>query len=111
MDRPVRRPRTLEPATGVRGCAAVENPPKNATVTLVVVERGLENAVAGGENAGRTLIHENAARSWAVLMSAAGGTTAVSLPSDLIRANSSLIGFVQDGSSRQILGAAAVDLE
>lgn len=86
--------------------------PANATLVVTVAERGVTTAVKAGENGGRSLRHENVVRAYATVASpiAAGGTVELTLPAGLKRENASVVGFVQDTKSLEILGANAIDL-
>ena len=88
--------------------------PNAATLVVVVVERGLENHVPRGENAGRTLQHANVARGFATvdLTRTAGGAYSVPvvLPPELDPSRSSVIAYVQDAATLRIIGAASAPL-
>ncbi len=86
--------------------------PKGAVVNVAVVERGLVSKVRRGENADRTLRHENVVRAFRTvrLDESAKGSVELKLPADLMRKNSSAIAYVQEAAAGPILGASAVDL-
>jgi len=79
---------------------------------FAVVERGPSTAVRRGENAGRSLRHENVVRVFETihLDSGASGETEMTLPAPLVRAPGAVIGFVQNPQTMAILGAAGADL-
>jgi hypothetical protein len=83
--------------------------PEGSELMIVLVERGLSSVVTSGENAGRTLTHENVARAW---ITAEGwtGEAEMTVPEDVVRENSSLIGFVQSWSTLDMSGATAIPL-
>jgi len=100
------RGRTLPLGYSVAGTRTPE------LLRLALVERGLSTQVAGGENAGRRLTHENVVRHLeTVSLSGAGsGRAEIQIPDSVALAHASLIAFVQDPKSGAILGATAVDL-
>lgn len=83
--------------------------PAGSELMIVLVERGLSTACTAGENAGRTLTHENASRAW-VTATGWEGTVEMTVPTDVVRENSSLIGFVQNHSTIQYSGATMIHL-
>lgn len=84
-------------------------PPQDATLRLAVVERGLSQKVTRGENAGRTLRHANVVRTFESVPAQAEGTLSLSIPSNVDRSQTSVIGYVQV-PSMDVIGAARVDL-
>ena len=97
-------------ARGVRVDYEVSAAPPGCVLTVVAVETALENFVPRGENRGRTLRHHNAVRGFAtVALGAAAvhsGSVRIDLPQDVVRAASSIIGYVQQRSGLQIVAAA-----
>jgi hypothetical protein len=91
----------------------VTGAPRGAVLNVALVERGLVTKVNRGENAGRTLRHENVVRRFQTrsLDNSAKGTVEFKPPADLVRQNASVIAYVQEANLRTVLGAAAVDLE
>lgn len=91
---------------------AVKGAPHDTVLNLAIVERGLTSEVARGENAGKTLRHENVVRSFdtAPLTGDAAGRIEMKLPDSVNPARASVIGFVQGEKDLAILGAAAVEL-
>jgi hypothetical protein len=86
-----------------------------ADILLGVTEGGLVTSVYGGENGGRQLRHSAVVRSLASLgrldPKRPGEYSAVAqlnLRQDWVRANLKLVLFVQDRTTRRILGAASV---
>jgi hypothetical protein len=80
---------------------------------LIVVERGLGNHVPRGENAGKTLHHDEVARALHDLGRIgreATGTTEMEIPDEVDPAMASVIAIVHDAVTLEILGAASVDL-
>ncbi len=91
---------------------AVRDAPRRAAMMLVVVERGLGNHVPSGENAGRTLRHDEVARALHDLGRIgrqASGTAELALPDEVDAAKASVIAIVHDAVTLEILGAAGVD--
>ena len=86
--------------------------PKGAVVNVAVVERGLVTKGPRGENADRTLRHENVVRAFRTVRLDDAGKASVELklPADLVRKNASAIAYVQEAGAGAILGANAVDL-
>jgi hypothetical protein len=74
-------------------------------VYVAEVERGLETKVLHGENAGRTLIHGPIVRSLSKLGTAAPGQAFTKAVAKTTAARS-LVGFVVDTATHQVLGAA-----
>jgi len=63
---------------------------------LALVEHALVSRVLRGENAGRTLEHENVVRSFvSVPLGAADGTATLTVPVGVDRARAEVIGYVQ----------------
>ena len=85
--------------------------PAGCVLTVVAVERGLENFVPRGENAGRTLSHHNVVRGFATVdLGSAGGASGevqITLPEGVHLDASSVIAYVQQQSTLQIVAAAA----
>ena len=86
--------------------------PEGAVVNVAVVERGLVSRATRGENAGRTLRHENVVRAFRTMRLDESGKGSVELkaPADLVRKNASVIAYVQEAGAGTVLGAGAVDL-
>lgn len=80
-------------------------------VRVALVERGLKRAIKSGENRGRILYHENVVRSF-MSRGAVGPSSKFSLPipEGVNPINSSLILFIQENHSMEILAAAGKDL-
>jgi len=85
-----------------------------ADVILAITESGLMNSVLRGENSGRKLAHSAVTRKLARLGSAEGGKFtaehAVDLDSRWKRQNMKAVVFVQERSTRRVLGAAFIRL-
>lgn len=104
--------RTSRDANGLAVGYAVTPAPRNAVLNVALVERGLTSKVRRGENGGRTLRHENVVRAFETQAVADGGrgTIEIALPPGVKPANASLVVYVQDGQSMNVLAAAAADL-
>jgi len=83
--------------------------PAGCVLTVVAVETGIENFVPRGENRGRTLRHHNVVRGFATVELAAAadqsGQLRIDLPEDVAREASSIIGYVQQRGTMQIIAA------
>lgn len=91
---------------------AVEGSMRGARLSLAVVERGLKTEVKRGENARRSLRHENIVRAFVELdVKENKGSAELTLPPDLKAENAQLIGYVQDLTSMQVRGAASTALK
>jgi len=87
---------------------SVEKAPRSAVLNVVVVEGALKTQVHHGENAGRTLHHENVARAIKTFSLDAGATGKITLdvPAGMSDSNVSVIAYVQEASMR-IVGASS----
>lgn len=90
----------------------VSGAPPGAVLHVALVERGLVSAVPRGENAGRTLRHENAVRAFETvrLDGSSRGRIELKPPPSVVRANASLVGYVQDPDRMTVLGAASAGI-
>lgn len=75
----------------------VDGAPGGALVRVVVAERAIVSRVRAGENAGKTLHHENVARAFASRPVSDGEAT-LAIPSDVVRANAHVVAWVQRGA-------------
>jgi hypothetical protein len=104
--------RLARTSAGVR--IAVEGLPghRDAAVMLAVLEDGLSSKVERGENAGRTLSHTAVVRSLKevgrVAAGAAQWSAEVPVALDVSWKKARVIAFVQDGHSRRVLAAGAL---
>ncbi len=89
----------------------VKSPPAGADMVLVVVERNIVSAIKAGENAGKTLTHQNVARGFASAAAATSGKVTIKLPATLKVQESSLIGFVQDRTTLKVLAGTSAPLK
>jgi hypothetical protein len=81
-----------------------------ARLQVALVERGLISHVKNGENAGRTLQHDNVVRYFTSLVPTAAGSISVDITRAENLKNCSIIVFAQDNKSYKILGATSIDL-
>lgn len=90
----------------------VTGAPAGSVLNLAVVERGLVNKIARGENSGRTLRHDNVVRVFETVRigDARTGKLALRLPASVTRDNATVFSYVQDPSTLAILGAASATL-
>jgi hypothetical protein len=90
----------------------VQPMPRDARLHAAIVERDLASQVGRGENRGRTLHHDNVVRGFASTELPAGGVGSIEmeLPADVRRDRAGVIVWVQETSSRRVLGATALDV-
>ena len=86
--------------------------PNGVVLNVALVERGLIREVTRGENAGRTLHHDNVVRIFETVNPGNGGKGRVELKPhvSVARENSAIIAFVQDPKTMAILGSAIIEL-
>ncbi len=94
-------------------------PDNPQVLNLALAERDIVRKIGAGENSGRTLIHSNVVRAFHSIpvdeKSAASDTSLLptvnlEFPDDVVRENSSLIGYVQHPQTMRVLGAYRLDL-
>ena len=85
---------------------------KEAWLNIALVERGLVNNIKRGENSGRILQHENVVRVFQTvsLKNSRSGLVTIELPNTVKLQNSSIIGYVQDAKTMEVLGAVGLEL-
>ncbi|WP_422733521.1 DUF1223 domain-containing protein [Micromonospora sp. WMMD558] len=89
----------------------VDRPPQRGMVNVAVVERGLENDVPRGENAGRRLRQDAVVRAFtATRLDTGSGRVELDVPADLDPGRAMVVGYAQNDGDRAIVGATAVDL-
>ena len=83
---------------------------RKAALNLALVESGLTSDVAHGENAGRSLTHDNVVRGFETVLLAerSSGVVRITAPSALKWKNASVIAFVQDARTSRVHGATAI---
>ncbi|MEV2241752.1 DUF1223 domain-containing protein [Micromonospora sp. NPDC049891] len=87
----------------------VDRVPALGTINMAVVERGLENDVPRGENAGRRLRQDAVVRAFtSERINGDLGQVELSVPATLDPRRAMVIGYVQNDGHRAIVGAAAV---
>jgi hypothetical protein len=85
---------------------------KGEVVNIALVERGLSTDVTAGENAGRTLHHDNVVKEFRTMpLTKAGGQVKIPLNRVLDISQASLIVYVQDPQTMLIEAARQLDLE
>ncbi|MEH0934673.1 DUF1223 domain-containing protein [Micromonospora psammae] len=88
-----------------------ERPPPRAVLNVAVVERGLENDVPRGENAGRRLRQDGVVRAFSSARLDLGrGRVELTVPPEVDPRHASVVGYVQGDGDRAIAGATAVDV-
>jgi hypothetical protein len=101
------------------GAASVEvtytlaGAPSDAVLHVALIERDLVVRVPRGENAGRTLRHENVVRAieTARVGGAQEGSLKLPLPPSIDRSKASIIGYAQRRETLEIVGAASALIE
>lgn len=101
--------RTVAHAKDVQVDYKVSAAPKGAVLCLALVDSSQVIHVAAGENSGRTLAHTNVVREFVSvrLGDRREGSVTLRQPSAPTSSAVRVIGFVQDGKSLAVLGAAA----
>lgn len=102
--------RTDRKAADVTVAYSIDAAPADSVLMVVAVERGLTTRVPRGENAGKTLRHENVVRtleSIAIAKTdrAVNGQAVLRLPDDAKPDRVSIIAYLQDAASLRVLGA------
>ncbi len=84
----------------------------NAVLSVALVERGLLQHVKRGENRGKTLRHENVVRIFQTrsVRSRASGSVQLKVSENVKIANCSIIAYLQDEATLEMLAAAGVGL-
>ncbi len=87
---------------------AVRGGPERALVQVALVQRRAKSTVTRGENSGRELVHSNVVRDFRVMAVAlpARGEVPLALPAGLDVAAASVLVFVSNPDSREVLGVA-----
>ncbi|WP_420385913.1 DUF1223 domain-containing protein [Roseivirga sp.] len=83
---------------------------KNFLINFALVERDLSDQVTRGENRGRLLKHDNVVRTFRTESAQSAASIRLSLSSLKSQSNSSLIIYIQEKESFEILGATALGL-
>ncbi|WBB68334.1 DUF1223 domain-containing protein [Micromonospora sp. WMMD812] len=85
--------------------------PDRAVLNVAIVERGLENDVPRGENAGRRLRQDGVVRAFtSARLDTGSGQVVLGVPRELVPGHASVVGYVQNDGDKVIVGAAAVDV-
>ncbi len=84
----------------------------NQVLNIAIVERGLSSQVTKGENRNRTLYHENVVRKFVTVKISNSGNDVVKIkiPENIKIEKSSIVAFIQNQKTMEILGAASLDL-
>lgn len=88
-----------------------KNNPEAMLLNLALVESNLVTEVPRGENAGRTLQHDNVVRSFTTLTlnkDQMSGEAVLPVPEDVIMENCMVICYLQEPTSLKVLGATKV---
>ena len=85
-------------------------PTRNCTLNLALVQRNLTTKVARGENANRTLHHDNVVRAFrAIPLKEFQGQADLPIPADVNLNETSVVAYAQDPAFK-VLGAALFDM-
>ena len=90
---------------------SVDGDPLPQRINFAVVDSPSANEVTSGENSGRTLSHVNVVRDFKVVelrSESATGNVELELPQKVHVSESTVIAFIQDPTSRSILGATSI---
>src|SRR5690606_14552872 len=80
-------------------------------LNVALVRRGISQKIERGENAGRTLKHENVVVAYeSVALSGGGARGQISLGGGASAQDHEIIAYAQSRSTRRVLGAARLDL-
>lgn len=102
-----------DPSNKVRLSYEVTPTPEGVVLHIALVERDLRNDIQRGENAGRVLHHDNVVRAYKTvsLKDAVKGEITIEIPGAVDWSKSSIIGYVQDVKTMNILGASDLEVQ
>ena len=84
--------------------------PQGAVLCIALVERGLRSEITAGENANKTLDHQNVVRSfYRNELATAPAIVTLTIPGDCKLEHCSVISYLQDGNSMHTLAATQSD--
>lgn len=84
---------------------------KNLNLYVALVQRGIITKIGKGENAGKTLKHDNVVRAFeSVPLNSLKGTLKIPVKNLKLNANFSVYGYVQQKQTKKILAATGFDL-
>lgn len=95
---------------GVHMQVDVDGAPSGARIYAAISESGLTEHVRGGENRGKTLNHDEVVRAFAGPLPPPHAEIALSVPQRVDKNKASLVAFVEDESSGDILQALRLPL-
>ena len=78
------------------------HPPGELRTYVALVEDGLVTQVQGGENRGARLLHDHVVRAFAGPLPLADASTDLAIPTDLNRANATVVAFAQDARDGKV---------
>lgn len=79
-------------------------------LNVALVSEHVSTEVKRGENAGRTLTHNNVVRAFTTVKATADGQVTLPVPADFTPAEGAIIGYVQQENTLATLGAARVGI-
>lgn len=84
--------------------------PQGTELNFALAERGLVRNILRGENDGRKLEHENVVRSFKTIAPRPNGEIMIEIPDEVNPDNSSVVAYLQNAKTMQILAAMNLDL-
>jgi hypothetical protein len=102
----------MESATQLSIDYKVNDAGSGKVLNLAVVERGIVREIKDGENKGRTLEHENVVRGFqTVELTNTSGSASITFSDEVDTKNASIITYVQNPETKEVLGAQGMDLK
>lgn len=83
---------------------------ENSNVNIALVERNIVREIGHGENGGKTLRHDNVVRAFEINKATKTGSQVLTIPKNTDLKNTSVFVYVQDKTSKVIVGAEKIDL-
>ncbi len=94
----------------LKAAYSISEIPQGTELNVALAERGLVRNVLRGENGGRKLQHDNVVRSFKTMSPLPSGEMTIEFPEDVNTDNASLVAYLQDTKTMQILAAVNLDL-
>jgi hypothetical protein len=103
-------PRTIAASYTLTTASSATGTIEGLQVHVALVEGGLVDRPDRGENEGETLRHENVVRAFETVSAQPSGQVVVGLPAEISRQKSSIVAYVQDGATMEIVAGARAPL-